>query len=269
MTSQKQELHLFSGNAIIPHKSLTKSHLFTTISHVQGTSPTWLVNYLIDNALYDTCLLNEGQSTRSSVKSGVVFISLINDSKTYEAGLKKLGVDLKSIPQFQFIDLFTDLFTKVQPQEPQSIAKLFDSEVFPHISKTKKPIIFIEGLELLLLSTQITSIQLLGYLSQLTSLSKSLFLITPSDSELHDITTINTQSSRQHQYHDFLIRVLHRTNLNIALRPLSTGKAKDVTGTLTISRGSVPFEGLDGLEILEREYLYLVSRDNSVKLFFR
>lgn len=275
MTSQKQELHLFSGNTLIPHGSLAqRHHLFSTITHIQGTSPTWLTNHLVENALYDTCLLNEGANRRSSVKSDVVFISFTNDFKHYEAGWKKLGMDLNDVKEFKYVDLFTDLFQRIQPTEPESIVKLFQGEIYPVLASlntaSKKPkVVFIEGLEFLLLSTTISSLQLLSLLSKLTASTSSLFVTLPTDTPLHSITEINVQSSRQHQYHDFLIRVLHRTNLNLALRPLTTGKASDVTGSLTVSRGCVPFGDLEK-EVLEREYLYLVKAgDSGVRLFFR
>ncbi|KAH3674697.1 hypothetical protein WICMUC_003113 [Wickerhamomyces mucosus] len=270
MSSQKQDLHIFTDNSIIPHNQVKSEHLFNLITHVQGTSPTWLLNLLIENSLYGTCSINTDtnkQHRSNTSRSSVIFISFLNDFKFYASSLKKNGVEVQSNQSFKFIDLFTNLFDRVVPSNIESVSKLFDdlTQEIKNLSQDK-PIIFIEGLEFLLLSTDISSIQCLSQLNKLHKLSSSVILSCQSDEELIDIATFNHPTHPQYKLHDFLVRILHRTNLNIALRPLETGKAKDITGTLSISKGCIPYESLD---IAEKEYLYLVSKDQSAKLFFR
>ena len=56
----------------------------------------------------------------------------------------------------------------------------------------------------------------------------------------------------------------------LSLRLLSTGIAKDVSGVLRITRGpeAKDLEAADG-EIAEKEFLYFVAGDGSVKVFER
>ena len=68
---------------------------------------------------------------------------------------------------------------------------------------------------------------------------------------------------------DFLIKLFHRSQLNISLQPLNTGRAKDITGSLTISKGTIPYYNLPNLKINEREYVYYLTKDFQIKLYYR
>ena len=56
----------------------------------------------------------------------------------------------------------------------------------------------------------------------------------------------------------------------IGLKPLSTGVAKDVSGVLRLTRGpeAAELEAADG-RIEEKELLYLVAGDGSIRVFER
>ncbi len=56
----------------------------------------------------------------------------------------------------------------------------------------------------------------------------------------------------------------HQASVVVGLRGLDTGVARDVSGVLRITRG-----GDDGDEVEEKEVLYYVSGDGSVKVFER
>ncbi|CCH46153.1 Elongator complex protein 6 [Wickerhamomyces ciferrii] len=260
--SQQQDLNLFVDNSIIPQKVYRDEPLFGVITHTQGTSPSWLINLLIENALYGTCVINHEKNQHRQLRSNVVVISFLNDFDFYEKDLKRNGIEVNDNQQFHFIDLFTDLFQKINT--PESIVKIFDQ-----LSKTiqnipNKKTILIEGIEFLLSSTGITSIQLLNQINKLNKIADALFIITGADKELIDIQHANP-SLPEFKTLDFIIRLLHRSNIVLGLRPLETGRAKDITGTLTISKGTIPF---DSLVVSEKEYLFFVSRETT-KLFFR
>ena len=66
-----------------------------------------------------------------------------------------------------------------------------------------------------------------------------------------------------------LIKLLHRSQLNITLEPLITGRAKDITGSLTISKGCIPYGENLSISINEKEYVYHITKDSQVKLYYR
>ena len=66
----------------------------------------------------------------------------------------------------------------------------------------------------------------------------------------------------------FVTGLVHQAYLVMSLRLLSTGAAKDVSGVLRVSRGGSVDE-IGGGQVEEREVLYLVSGDGSVKVFER
>ena len=66
----------------------------------------------------------------------------------------------------------------------------------------------------------------------------------------------------------FVTGLVHQAYLVMSLRLLSTGAAKDVSGVLRLSRGGSVDE-IDDRQIDEREVLYLVSGDGSVRVFER
>jgi elongator complex protein 6 len=255
--AQNQDLVLFSDNSIIP-----EINFCSLITHTQGTSPSWLVDVLIENGLYNTCAINHEKKQRKTAKADVMFISLLHDSKFYD--LKRIGVELGEVKEFHFVDLFTDLFTKVTDVE--SVSEIFDqlaSQLSSYTNKDK--VVLIEGIEFLLASTAISSTQLLNQIIKLQKKSTALFIVSSADKELIDVKVNNVQLP-EFKTNDFLLRFIHRSHLVISLRPLDTGRAKDVTGTLTISRGALP---LSNIQVLEKEYLFFVSRDQPTKLFFR
>lgn len=63
----------------------------------------------------------------------------------------------------------------------------------------------------------------------------------------------------------FVLGLAHRATALISIRPLMTGRADDVTGTLTVSRG--PKSSSD-TQVLTDSYQYHVSGDN-VKVFYK
>jgi len=261
--AQKQDLNLFIDNSIVPEKVFTSEPLFGLITHAQGTSPSWLVNLLIENSLYGTCVINHEKNQTRQIRADTVVISFLHDYEHYEKDLKRNGIEINDNQQFHFIDLFTDLFSKISTTE--SVIKMFDQLVsqIKNLPNQKK-MIFLEGIEFLLAATSISSIQLLNQINKLNKLSNAIFVISSTDKELIDVSQSN-QNLPEFKTLDFIIRLMHRSNIVLGLRPLETGRAKDITGTLTISKGTVPFESL---VVSEKEYLFFINRE-STKLFYR
>lgn len=269
---QIQDLILYDDNSLIPDSVLNSlSSYLSVISHLQGTSPIWLITSLIENSINGTAsLVNKDLNLKVPNRSRVFFVSFMKPKDFYVKSSKKNGIDLSITPNFEFIDCFSDLYTKQIP-DPANASSLVCS-VFESIISTieksaaTKKIVFIESPELLLFSTNIDSSVLLSYLNRINKLCRQLFVIIPQDSPLIDWSSANKQDP-VFKFADFLSKLYHRSNINLNLQPLSTGRAKDITGCLTIAKGSLPYD--IKLKVLEKEYVYHVSKESSVKLFFR
>lgn len=272
-SNQNQDLVFFQNNSLIAHEILnTPSSSLSIISHQQGTSPTWLINSLIENALIGTAgLINKDLMVKEKNRSQVYMISFLNNDEFYIRNCKKNGLDLNSQSNFHFIDCFSDLFTsKIQSLEHSRdlINKLF-LEIKLEISKNidEKKIIFIEWPELLLLATDVLVNDLVFHLLDINKLCRQLFVISPQDIQVID-TQFNNTYDTEFKITDFLTKLYFRSQLNINLQPLVTGRANDITGSLTVSKGTIPYHNIN-LKIIEKEYIYHITKESSVKLFLR
>jgi elongator complex protein 6 len=96
--------------------------------------------------------------------------------------------------------------------------------------------------------------------SLLTKLCSGLFVFCNCDEPL-----VMNSSPIAEQQSNFLTQTMHNASLIISLRPFETGRADDVTGIMRITRGP---RLMDDVQVVENEYLYLVSGE-TVKLFYR
>lgn len=275
MTStQQQDLSIFKDNSIISDHVLSSPNSYLTlISHVEGTQPTWFVNSLIESSLQGTsALINKDLNKKTINRSELYMISFLNNEDYYVRNLKKNGLDLTRESKFKFIDCFTDLFTKIITDPDNSIAdidRLFES-IHKQISTSKsdKKIIILESPEILLTSTNISSIKLNNLILKLNRLCRNLYIITSHDHP--QVVDVGNQDINDPSFEttDFLIKLHHKTNINIHFEPLTTGRADDITGILTVSKGSLPFKETS-IAINEKSYTYNVSKESNIKIYFR
>ncbi|KAK6456708.1 uncharacterized protein RJT20DRAFT_134018 [Scheffersomyces xylosifermentans] len=275
-TGQNQDLTIFKDNSLLSDAILSsESSLLSTITYVQGTSPQWLINSLIENALQGTAaLVNNDLNQKIRNRSEVEFVSFLHPLDYYVKNCKKNGLDLTHSPGFTFIDYFSQLFTeniKDTTSSKKEISKMFDDITKKlKISNNKKKVVFIELPEVLLQATDFTSDGLLAEILKVNRLCRQLFIISAKD----HIKSFNLDSSIPQdpvfKTTDFLVKLFHRSHYNISLSPLSTGRASDITGSLTISKGSLPVDSVvDRLVINEKEYIYHITKDSNIRLFFR
>lgn len=249
---QQQDLAIYDGSRITTD---TIGQLNLILS-AESTKPTWLNVGLVESCLLDRSYLStatqHAKYTLDAPKASVIFASFVNDTNVYARQFKRfIGLDLDHIncAQFKFISFLKDgadnWFETIQRE----------------VAKLRGPItIFLEDPEFALYLTD-TSVD--GVLKSLNSLNKStnLYLIMPLDKPVLDYSEIQDDLSTV--YMTFLMKLIHRSHLILSLRPLTTGRADDVTGELIINRGLI------GEAIMEREYIYLVSKDGNTKLFYR
>ncbi|KAG7194229.1 uncharacterized protein KQ657_004947 [Scheffersomyces spartinae] len=267
---QQQQLVFFNDHSIIPETSDEDSSIVGIISESPGTSAAWLVATLIENSLQGSANHINSELSKRRIKSPTLFISFKHVGDFYKKLCKRNGVDLATIKDFQYVDLFTDLFTKHIPSGTTTAAtnkhltSMFDN-VIGGIKST--PVIFVEYPEILLTTTDISPNELLVQLDRLCKLSSRTFVLLSTDRTLIDFS-LTDSSDPVFKVSDFISKLYHRSNINIYCQPLATGRANDLTGTLCISRGPNVIEPRT-LNVASRDYLYHINRDGNVKLYLR
>ncbi|ODQ80873.1 hypothetical protein BABINDRAFT_161066 [Babjeviella inositovora NRRL Y-12698] len=293
--SQRQDLAIYSNGCIIPPLNPAFKSL-NLVTYQQGTHHTWLTQALLENALLDTCSLNSdsSQTARSlnnsrnleDAKAHVVVVSFMNDLAHWSKNLKKCNnLDVTpSSPNFTFLDCFTNLFSKfiTAPTSAQSIEAQVQ-ELFADVTQKivtavrAKPahqrlIVVVENLEFLIAATCLRANQLLCQVSALQNIASHLYVVTQLAPEAIDVSTVASSAHNPvYKATDFLVKMIYRAHLVLQVQPLATGRADDVTGVLRIVRGGLSEEMrlVTGLNVVEKEYLYLVNKDGNAKLFFR
>ncbi|SGZ58623.1 CIC11C00000005295 [Sungouiella intermedia] len=271
MTSQQQDLVFFSDNSIVSdHSLVSRNSSLHIISHLEGTNPSWLVSSILENCLVGTANLVNRELNRKIInRSQVTFASFIHSKAFWVPLSRKQGVDLDSNPNFQFVDCFSDLFTKQIPNPAN--AKPQVSKVFGTIckaienQKSEKKVVVVECPELLLAATDLSSNDLVQHLRKVASLCNTLFVVINTESPLTNSTGA-LPDDPVFRISDFYVKLYHMSSLNISVQPLSTGRAKDITGCLTVARGSQPANPVT--RVVEKEYMFHIAKE-SVKLYYR
>lgn len=282
---QQQDLVIFNDNSLFSDNLFQDYNSLSLITHVQGTSDPWLITGLIENLLVGSCYINHkttgsfsvgsSYNIRSNPRSHVVFGSFINNAQFYNKSLVKyMKMDIINTTRnscFKFVDLMdhtinnhtrpiSEIFKPIHEQ-----IKIVKSN--SHTNDTHKKInIIIEAPEILLqMKEDASAIDLIRELHLLQKLGNVILSIS-SDEPLIDYSEFESDVSTKHAV--LLSSLIHKSNLLISLRPLSTGRADDITGELKIHKACVGFEDI-GLEIIEKSYLYNVNKESTVKLFFK
>lgn len=262
MSVPSQDLVFFKNHSLIPDSILSseKSYL-SIITHSQGTNPSWLINCLVENAIYGTAsFVNQDLKKRAKLGKVVLFSFLHNESH-YSKGIRKNGVTLPD-SNFKFVDCFSNLFTE-RIENPENASKdvleLFDVDI------DQGSVVFVEAPETLLFSTNVSSDELLTALLKLNKKASQLFVVVSKDEQLVDYNS-NEVHNPAFKITDFITKLLFRSHLNITMEPLSTGRAKDITGSIVVSKGAIPF---DDLIVEEKSYVYNITKDANVKIFYR
>lgn len=260
-----QDLVIYSDGSITPQSSvaLGKEYTFNLLFYTEFTKCTWFEVTMIQSSMLDKCYINsttqnqDNYSLRTS-KSNVLFASFGNGSEVYAKQFQKyIKADITAVNGvFKFVTFLEE-----------DIDKWFDilSTEADRLTQDKSKIlnIFIEDPQFLLFMKDCDEDDVISKLAKLNEIG-NVYIIAPSDKSLiqpselpNDLATI---------YTSFIFKLLHRSNLIVRLKPLKTGRADDITGELVINKGLVDHTKL---QVLEREYLYVIGKEGSVKLFYR
>lgn len=262
MSVPSQDLVFFKNHTLISDTILSsKKSYLSTITHTQGTNPSWLINSLIENAIFGTASLVNQELKKRAKLGKVVLFSFFHPESHYTKGIRKNGVTLTE-SYFKFVDCFSHLFTeRIKDTENASndVHELFNVEI------DEGSVVIVEAPEVLLFSTNISSNELLFALLKLNKKASQLFVIVSKDQQLVDYSA-NDMYNPAFKLTDFITKLLFRSHLNITLEPLATGRAKDITGSILVSKGALPY---DDLIVEEKSYVYHITKDANVKIFYR
>ena len=262
MSVPSQDLIFFKNHTLIPDSILSsKNSYLSTITHTQGTNPSWLINSIVENAIFGTASL-VNQELKKRTKSGkVVLFSFLHTERYYVKTIRKQGVTLDDT-NFKFVDCFSALFTE-KIKDPNDALK--DVHELFNVEIDAGSVVIVEAPEVLLFSTGVASNDLLFTLLKLNKKASQLFVVVSKDQQLVDYSVSDIHNPT-FKITDFITKLLFRSNLNITLEPLATGRAKDITGSIIVSKGAIPY---DDLIEEEKSYVYNITKDANVKIFYR
>lgn len=238
---QSQDLIVFSDHKILPKFSNQNQQSIYSILYNNGTYPLWLINKIINDDADNT-------------KYNFTVSSFINNNKFMKQNIKpsnNVNVD--------FIDLTLSL-------QATDISTIVDTK-YKNITKKEGNILVLEQPELLLSSVEsLTTINLFQQFINKLLLSKFQHVIIVSNIDYYS-TYIN--SFHQYQYTSFYQSLQYKSDVLFTVKPLKTGFAKDISGTLTITKGGADNSHYtDKVKVVENEYFFFVNKDSSVKLFY-
>lgn len=256
MAPQQQDLSVFADHSVtqIDEKCLS------VITHVHGTLATWLVSGLIESYLYGTCnLINTSSNkTISQAKSKVILISFSNDHRLYDKFFKKINLEAVNNANFKFVSVLNEVF------DNESVIFEKIMKEITNFTSVEKPLnVVIESPEILLHTTDMETDSYLSFLNSVQKKTTNLTLVSSIDKNMINFQT-PSEDSIEFRHTEFMSKLFYRSNVIFNLKPLETGRADDVTGTLTVSKGLQ-----QKLEVVEKEYLFLINKEGNVKLFYR
>lgn len=219
---------------------LSDFNTLSLILHDSSNCPAWLITGIIQQALSkdNECYLSPQAPKVTKATIPTFLYSFTNTEQTYSKCFQKYINSNKDF--LKFTSYLSD-----SSKDPSK----FSTDVLQDVGKVEeKPFVIIENPELLL--SIVPGMTIIQLLSQLNEIQKhtTLYIVT---------STSPNKSS-------LLSMLLHRSSLIITLTALTTGRADDMSGTLSVSPGPIKSKQ----NVSDRQYSYLVSTNN-VKLFYK
>lgn len=244
---QEQELTFYSNNT---HSLLAEPKSLSLIIHEPSNYPTWLVSGIAQQALSDNneCYLSPQSQSLKKTPIPTYLYSFSQTEQAYSKYFHKYITKNKNL--FTFHSFLTDDSIALESWDTSIISKLKLSSS----TSTESPIVILENPELLLsIVPDMTTEKLL---SQLMMIQKVATLYISS-------STTSLSSTNK-----FMMSLLHRSSMLVTLTALTTGRADDISGILSISKGPIHNSSVSSKTISDHQYSYFVSA-NTVKLYFK
>ncbi|SMN20410.1 similar to Saccharomyces cerevisiae YMR312W ELP6 Subunit of Elongator complex, which is required for modification of wobble nucleosides in tRNA [Maudiozyma saulgeensis] len=269
-TPQRQDFILFSDQSVIPTElravSAEPQHHLFLVTSTMATQPLWLINALVETCVSGGPFSLNGPSAslKSNPNSITTIASLVHEENFYHNALRKLKVNANG---YQVLDILTNFILK-NNDKPSD--KVLDEllELFPADVQST---IILEQPELLLSLIRGLTADELNKKFILPLMKKCKLLIVASSIDLfqnNENEPLDTNNSDVQEFTRFVTSLIYNSIVVMNLRSLDTGRSKDVTGSLMISRGGQSTNSPLSVHVVENEYLYLTQKD-STKLFYR
>ncbi|KAF7856340.1 hypothetical protein EAF04_009868 [Stromatinia cepivora] len=274
---------------LTPYLSLPSSTSYESslilLTSVLGAGTNWVLLRYLSSLLSTT---EENGNGEGEVK--VVFLSFMRDMNFWKEGARKINLDLDKATlqnRFLFIDGLTSFYL-LQTQSPASGSGLMlKNPLLPTISQilntaitslssssssqTPKIILMIDNPDYLIASSASSTItqDLNSLLLNLREKVYSTILTVSIDTPLLSPSS-SSQTPLETNTSTFATSLAHEASLILSTRLLDTGAARDVSGVLRITAGGNPVEEAENEGVIEeKELLYFVSGDGSVRVFER
>ena len=273
-TPQRQDFILFNDQSVIPKElynvSTTDSdqqhHMFL-ITSAMGTQPYWLINAVVETSVSGSPISLNGSSINrdhSHDNSITTIASLIHEEKFYHTALQKLKVNSN---KYQILDMITDFVMKnIDKPRDKILDMLLDR--FPNDTQST---IILEQPELLLVLLKGLTSDELNQRFILPLMKRCKLLIIAANIDLfqnNENEPVDTNNHDSIEITRFVTSLVYGSLVIMNLRSLDTGRAKDVTGLLMISKGGQSNSSNLSVDVVENEYLYLTEKE-STRLFYR
>lgn len=280
MTTQRQDLVLFSDQSIIPTVTDKDPHRLFLITSTHSSGPQWLINAFVETYLKGSPYSLNGNKINSSTSNSIFNHSTVNPNKVtiisfihtedhYLSSFRRLQINSN---QYRVIDCLTDFVQKRIPKYMNDRLNLLQSiiqQLDNNVNNVNNNIIILDQPEFLLsLVPGLTSNELWNnFVNPIWR--KCKILMISNDVDLFKDGILNGTTNKTFIELQRFIAICHyKSTVILNLRPLATGHAKDITGTLRITRGGVScFDNNDSIHVVENEYLYFTEKENT-KLFY-
>ncbi|KAI0204218.1 hypothetical protein F4808DRAFT_372542 [Astrocystis sublimbata] len=287
-----------------PYLRLPEETSLILLSGVLGSSTNWLVHRHLYSLLASQSTashphphshhddgLAEGPdagSPQQQQHTSVVLVSFLRDYAFWKDGAKRLGLDLEAASMkgaFAFVDGLTGLFTpspdngRRQSDTASSGRRILLEATTDHLSKTLEDVVAhlqftTPGTQTVLVIDQPDFLLAAagdamtgqGLRDAILGLREKVYacIITVSADE----PLVSAQTTPLEKEHASLaLSLAHDAQLVMSLRMLETGTAKDVSGVIRVTPGGD--EGAGGTLVEDREILYFIGGDGSVRVFER
>ncbi|KAI0440263.1 hypothetical protein F4803DRAFT_577911 [Xylaria telfairii] len=283
-----------------PYLRLPDETSLILLSGVLGSSTNWLVHRYLYSLLssqssssssHSLSRHNElAESTDAGLQqhTSVVFVSFLRDYAFWKDGAKRLGLDLDMASKkgsFVFVDGLTGLFMSSPDHgRRQSVTDALGRRVLlaattDYLSRTLEDVVahaqfLTPGTQTVLVIDQpdillaaagdaISSQGLRDTILGLREKVHASIITISADEPL--IATQGTPLEKEHA--SLALSLAHDAQLVMSLRMLETGTAKDVSGVLRVTPGGD--EGAASAPVEDRELLYFIGGDGSVRVFER
>ncbi|KAL8820280.1 MAG: hypothetical protein Q9223_001473 [Gallowayella weberi] len=253
-----------------PIPPLLSTHLHSTpprgflslVTSVLGASANWIILRHIFAAL-------KHPSSDQEQATGVVLVSWLRGSDFWRDGAKKLGLNFSQNGRITFIDaLQSGLGLQSGIGE---VERLLLKAIDEAKATSTRILLVLDGIDFLLAASEAGVDAVLDTIWELREHVHAMIVSASADFPL--IQAQHTPLELNHAA--FVTSVAHQARVLWSVRELDTGSARDVSGVLRITRGPAMELGADeefsneGVEEEEKELLYFIAGDSSVRVFER